>query len=91
MSIESDYIQNLRYTLAKQVPDMARGFKISTGYGDFFVVANQAEPVIAAIKKIKEADLKIALEEQREREIAYAASAKRAAAARQLKEAGAKP
>ena len=29
--------QTLRYALAKQVPDMERGFTVSTGYGDIVI------------------------------------------------------
>jgi hypothetical protein len=32
----------LRYALAKQVPDMARGFTISTSYGDIEISSEDA-------------------------------------------------
>ena len=35
--------QRLSYALAKQVPAMARGFTISTSYGDIEVAADDAE------------------------------------------------
>lgn len=34
----------LSYALAKQVPAMARGFAISTSYGDIQIDAEDAEP-----------------------------------------------
>lgn len=34
----------LSYALAKQVPAMARGFTISTSYGDIQIDADDAEP-----------------------------------------------
>jgi len=34
----------LSYALAKQVPAMARGFTISTSYGDIQIDAEDAEP-----------------------------------------------
>ena len=36
----------LSYALAKQVPAMARGFTISTSYGDIEVDAEDAEPFL---------------------------------------------
>ena len=33
--------QEIRYALAKQVPDMARGFTISTSYGDITIPAGK--------------------------------------------------
>ena len=35
--------QRLSYALAKQVPAMARGFTISTSYGDIEIAAEDAE------------------------------------------------
>jgi hypothetical protein len=40
MSTEQD---RLSYALAKQVPAMARGFTISTSYGDIEIAADDAE------------------------------------------------
>ena len=40
MSTEQERIS---YALAKQVPDMARGFTISTSYGDIQIDAENAE------------------------------------------------
>ena len=39
--------QRLRYALAKQVPDMERGFIIATGYGDIVIPAGRAADFIA--------------------------------------------
>ena len=39
--------QRLRYALAKQVPDMVRGFTIATGYGDIAIPAGWAADFIA--------------------------------------------
>lgn len=33
--------QEIRYALAKQVPDMAKGFGIATGYGDIIIPPGQ--------------------------------------------------
>ena len=38
--------QRLRYALAKQVPDMERGFIIATGYGDIVIPAGWAADFI---------------------------------------------
>jgi hypothetical protein len=56
-----DYTNNLRYTIAKRIPDMERGFKISTNYGDFFIEADEAEPIIKQVRKAVEKNLRIAL------------------------------
>ena len=37
----------LSYALAKQVPDMERGFIIATGYGDIVIPAGRAADFIA--------------------------------------------
>ena len=39
--------QRLRYALAKQVPDMVRGFSIATSYGDIVIPAGWAADFIA--------------------------------------------
>ena len=45
--------QHLRYALAKQVPDMSRGFTIQTNYGDFTVpsgwAANRIQEHVARV------------------------------------------
>lgn len=40
----------LRYALAKQVPDMERGFTIQTNYGDLTIDAEDAGRIAAAVK-----------------------------------------
>ena len=40
----------LGYALAKQVPDMERGFTISTNYGDIWIDAEDAEPLQRQVK-----------------------------------------
>lgn len=37
-------LQDLKYSLAKRVPAMMRGFVICTNYGDIFVDEEWAEP-----------------------------------------------
>jgi hypothetical protein len=37
------------------------GFKISTHYGDFFIEADEAEPIIKQVRKAIEKNLSIAL------------------------------
>lgn len=44
--------QDISYALAKQVPDMRRGFTIQTSYGDIQIEAEQAAPIIAAVQKV---------------------------------------
>lgn len=48
----------LNYTLAKQVPDMARGFCISTGYGDIVVLPGPlADQLQALVREATERKL----------------------------------
>ena len=42
-ALEEHYI-NLRQVLAEQVPDMSRGFTITTCHGEFNIVAAFAQP-----------------------------------------------
>lgn len=46
----SDYTDNLEYSLAKRVPDMARGFMIHTNYGDIMIEADQAPKIMKAVR-----------------------------------------
>lgn len=39
--------QEIQYALAKQVPDMVRGFTISTSYGDITIPAGQLAECIS--------------------------------------------
>ena len=48
----------LSYTLSKQIPDMARGFVIQTGYGDIVIDADDAQPFIGAVTKVINRKLK---------------------------------
>ena len=57
----SEYTDDLSYTLAKRIPNMERGFKIETDYGDFFIEADEAAPIIKAVRKVIEKNLQIAL------------------------------
>lgn len=50
--------QELSYALAKQVPDMERGFTIQTNYGELIVQAEDAKPFIAAITKLLKRELR---------------------------------
>lgn len=48
---------DLKYALAKQVPDMARGFLIGTSYGSIIIDAEDSAQVIKALTKILERKL----------------------------------
>ncbi len=41
---KDDHIQQLKYALSKQVPDMSRGFTITTCYGEINIDPEYAEP-----------------------------------------------
>ena len=43
---------DLRYALAKQVPDMARGLTISTRYGDLQIDGDDAVRVAALVERL---------------------------------------
>ena len=48
----------LSYALAKQVPDMARGFSIHTGYGEITVVPGPlADQIQALVRQATEREL----------------------------------
>lgn len=42
------------YALSKQVPDMERGFSISTNYGDIVVDGEEGREIIEAVRKMLE-------------------------------------
>ncbi|MCL2306798.1 MAG: hypothetical protein FWC38_00885 [Proteobacteria bacterium] len=42
------------YALAKQVPDMERGFTINTRYGDIEITAEEADEIVAATRRVLE-------------------------------------
>ncbi|VBF96449.1 hypothetical protein [Burkholderia pseudomallei] len=48
---DANMIEALRYALAKQVPDMERGFVIQTNYGDLVIDAADADH-FAALARI---------------------------------------
>ena len=53
--------QQLGYALAKQVPDLARGFSIATSYGDIVVEAgHHADAIAATVRRVLEIQLKAA-------------------------------
>ena len=53
--------QQLSYALAKQVPDLARGFSIATSYGDIVVEAGRhADAIAATVRRVLEIQLKAA-------------------------------
>ena len=58
----SNYTDDLTYTLAKRIPNMERGFKICTDYGDFFIHPDQSELIIKAAREAIERDLRFARE-----------------------------
>ena len=44
--------QDIEYALAKQVPDMARGFTINTSYGDIVIEAGKLANIMARMLAI---------------------------------------
>ncbi|OGT01863.1 MAG: hypothetical protein A2143_02265 [Gallionellales bacterium RBG_16_57_15] len=53
----SNYTDNLRYSLAKRIPDMERGFGIDTEYGRIDIAADHAAPIIRMVRIALEKDL----------------------------------
>lgn len=53
----SNYTDDLEYSLAKRVPDMEHGFVIKTNYGHIAIDADQAAPIINAVRIALEKDL----------------------------------
>ncbi|MFX1761400.1 hypothetical protein PWP93_02150 [Paraburkholderia sp. A1RI-2L] len=51
-------IERLRYSLAKQVPDMECGFTIQTSYGDLRIEAEDAPRFVALARAILQKQLK---------------------------------
>lgn len=64
MSLQQDIDLELSYALAKQVPDMERGFTIHTNYGDITIGAEHAAGIIEAVRKTLERQLKAARKSQ---------------------------
>ncbi|MCY1529090.1 hypothetical protein D9M68_642180 [compost metagenome] len=58
MSLQQERDLELRYALAKQVPDMERGFSIHTNYGDIQIDAEDAPKIIDAVRKLLERQLR---------------------------------
>lgn len=58
MSLQQEHTLRLSYALAKQVPDMAHGFTIETGYGPIQVDAEHTQEIIPAVRKALERQLK---------------------------------
>ena len=53
--------QQLSYALAKQVPDLARGFTITTSYGDIVIESGRhANAIAATVRRVLEIQLKAA-------------------------------
>ena len=50
----------LRYALAKQVPDLAWGVILETGYGTLRLTGRDAERVAALVRRLLEARLRAA-------------------------------
>ncbi len=48
-------LQEDQYSLAKRIPDMERGFAISTNYGDITINADESEEIIDAVREVLEA------------------------------------
>ena len=53
----SNYTDNIKYSLSKCVPNMERGFMIETDYGNINIEADQAAPIIKAVRRALEKDL----------------------------------
>jgi len=53
----SNYIDDLKYSLDKRIPDMERGFAIETNYGRILLDADQATPIIKILRVALEKDL----------------------------------
>ena len=58
MSLQQERDLELRYALAKQVPDMERGFTIETSYGAIRISAEHAQKIIPTVRKLLEQQLK---------------------------------
>ena len=62
--------QQLSYALAKQVPDLARGFSIATSYGDIVVEAgHHADAIAATVRRVLEVQLKAAVQARRDADL----------------------
>ena len=62
--------QQLSYALAKQVPDLARGFTITTSYGDIVIESGRhANGIAAAVRRVLETQLKAAVQARRDADL----------------------
>ena len=62
--------QRLRYALAKQVPDMERGFTIHTNYGEIVIEPGRhADAIAATVRRALEIQLKAAALARRDAEM----------------------
>ena len=62
--------QQLSYALAKQVPDLARGFSIATSYGDIVVApGHHADAIAATVRRVLEVQLKAAVQARRDADL----------------------
>lgn len=62
--------QRLRYALAKQVPDMERGFTIHTNYGEIVIEPGRhADAIAATVRRALEIQLKAAALARRDDEL----------------------
>lgn len=51
-------VETIGYALAKQVPDMERGFTIQTSYGELRIDAENARRVVLVVRSILQKQLK---------------------------------
>ena len=62
--------QQLGYALAKQVPDLERGFTISTSYGDIVIESgHHANAIAATVRRVLEIQLKAAVQARRDADL----------------------
>ena len=62
--------QQLSYALAKQVPDLERGFTISTSYGDIVIESGRhVNGIAAAVRRVLETQLKAAVQARRDADL----------------------
>ena len=62
--------QQLSYALAKQVPDLERGFTITTSYGDIVIESGRhANGIAAAVRRVLETQLKAAVQARRDADL----------------------
>ena len=53
----SYHIDNLFYSLSKRIPNMERGFSISTDYGEIHIDGEEGRTIITATRKLLERKL----------------------------------